>query len=174
MQNLLLDLEEIQKCQFLGLIKVWMRINQDFECKGQKSAWTSLGKKSTFKEIWMLTKNWIRVLESWQKGPCLSGRNFSVCLLLILYILLPSFPLSSFSFLFLPPPPSHLWKKIASLQFEFAYYTDFHVTVPAASETNSPSPLPNFRFLVERIRLTQLGTHPTLTRGTGFKIQTWP
>lgn len=49
----------------------------------------------------------------------------------------------------------------------------FAVTVPDTSETDSPSLLPSFRFPVERILLTQPRTHSAVTRGMGFKIETW-
>ena len=63
---------------------------------------------------------------------------------------------------------------MASLEFLSLHVAlSLHDTVPAISEANSPCLLPNFRFPVERVFLTQLRTHSVLTRGTGFKIETW-
>lgn len=162
-----------------------MSINQDFGYKGHTSSWASLSKLRVFfrKEAYFM-KNWVQILESWQKGLCLSGLSFSVVQFTFFLFYLSPLLCSSFlsllpslSFLFSPPLPnscSHLWKKMASLQFmSLNVPLSLQITIPILLETGSPALLPRFRIPGERILLTQLGTHCTLTRGAGFKTQTW-
>lgn len=122
-------------------------------------------------------KNWIRVLETWQTGPCRSGLSFSVsapyCLcsvsrLFSPHLSSPFFPLSFLlSFPPLPSPPSHLWKNMASLQFlSLHVLLSLHVTVPAISETPSHS---QFQICRGKYLVDLRGSHSPVTRGAGFK-----
>lgn len=66
---------DTEASEFLGLVGVWMSINQDFDYKGHKSTWASLSEKEgVFQGCFV--KNWIHILESWQKGHYLSGLSF--------------------------------------------------------------------------------------------------
>lgn len=138
--------KSIQKCQFLGLIGVWMRITQDFECKGQKSAWTSLRKKCVFKEIWMLHEELNLCPGKLAKTP-LSVRSQLLCVSASCSLYSTSLLSASFFFLFfpffssLPSLLSHLWKEIASLRF-----LSLHVTQVCISETTLHLPFPTSDF----------------------------
>lgn len=90
----------------------------------------------------------------------LSDLRFSMCLLHVLYILsLSSPPLSPLLSLL----PSSLLSLICGRKW-LSYLSwhvslTLHIIVPDTQETNSPSLLPGFRFPIERILLTQFGTH---------------
>lgn len=163
--NLLLDCGETQKCLSCWVLKVFEWALIRIWLQGTEISLDQLKQKgSVLKETGMLHQEQDPCTGKLAKIPYLFSLSFSACLLHILHIL----SLSSLLFPLFLPSHSHLWKKMASLQFP-----SLPVTVPDTSETDSPSLLPSFRFPVERILLTQPRTHSAVTRGTGFKIETW-
>lgn len=122
------------------------------------------------------------VLESWQKVPLSpSGLSYPVSgLMSPYYFLSSSVPLITLPLPFLllrpspfsPSPAPICGRKASLIAPEFACYTVCMTEVQLYQRLNLPSLLPSFGFPMGRIWPHQLGTHPTLTRGTSFKIET--
>jgi hypothetical protein len=121
---------------------------------------TKAKKESVFNETRILHKGPDPCIKNWAKS-LLSDLSFSVCLL---HILSFSSPLHS------PILSTPACLPLSHLGVCFYVTLNLHVIVLATSETNSPSLPPNFRFPIERIFLTQVGTQTVMSRKVGFKV----